>query len=68
MWLNGMESYGHVRYRDDSHVTRTVQDMEIEGTCDPEEDQHKDMSNIRRDIKKNGLRTSTFVTAGTGEW
>ena len=47
--------YGHVRCRDDSHMTRTVLDMEVEGGRPRGRKNWRDMDTIRRDIKKNGL-------------
>ena len=47
---------GHVRRRDDSHMTRIVLDMEVEGMLRPRGRPTLEyMDNIRRDIKKNGL-------------
>ena len=47
--------YGHVRRRDDSHMTRTVLDMEVEGVRPRGRPQLRHMDTIRRYIKKNGL-------------
>ena len=47
--------YGHVRRRDDSHMTRTVLDMEVEGVRPRGRPKLRYMDTIRRDIKKNGL-------------
>ena len=56
--------YGHVRRRDEGHITRTVLDMEVglRGRT-----KLRYMGTIRRDIYM-GCRTSTFSTAITGEW
>ena len=47
--------YGHVRRRDDSHMTRTVLDMVVEGVRPRGIPKLRYMDTIRRDIKKNGL-------------
>ena len=46
--------YGHVRRRDDSHMTRTVLDMEV-GVRSRGRPTLIYMDTIRRDIKKNEL-------------
>ena len=47
--------YGHVRRRDESHITRTLLDMEVEGVRSRGRPKLRYMDTIRRDIKKNGL-------------
>ena len=47
--------YGHVRRRDESHITRTVLDMEVEGVRPRGKPKLRYMDTIKRDIKKNGL-------------
>ena len=47
--------YGHVSHRDDSHMTRTVLDMVVEGVRPRGRPKLRYMDTIRRDIKKNGL-------------
>ena len=47
--------YGHVSHRDDSHMTRTVLDMVVEGVIPRGRPTLRYMDTIRRDIKKNGL-------------
>ena len=47
--------YGHVRRRDDSHMTRTALDMEVEGVRPRGRPKLRDMDTIRRDMKKTGL-------------
>ncbi len=47
--------YGHVRRRDESHITRTVLDMEVEGVTPRGRPESRYMYTIRRDINKNGL-------------
>ena len=47
--------YGHVSRRDDSHMTRTVMDMLVEGVRPRGIPKLRYMDTIRRDIKKNGL-------------
>ena len=47
--------YGHVRRRDDSHMTRTVLDMEVEGVLPRGRPKLRSMDTIRRDTKMNGL-------------
>ena len=47
--------YGHVRRRDESHITRTVLDMEVEGVRPRVRPKLRYMDTIKRDIKKNGL-------------
>ena len=46
--------YGQVRRTGDSHMTRTVLDMEVEGVRPRGRPQLRYMNTIRRDIKKNG--------------
>ena len=46
--------YGHVRRRDDIHMTRTVLNMEVEGVRPRGRLKLRYMDTIRRDIKKNG--------------
>ena len=46
---------GHVSRRDDSHMTRTVLDMAVEGVRPRGRPKSRYMDTIRRDIKKNGL-------------
>ena len=43
--------YGHVRRRDDSHITRTVLDMEVEGVRPRGRLKLRIMETVRRDIK-----------------
>ena len=47
--------YGHVSRRDDSHMTRAVLDMMVEGVRPRGRPKLRYMDTIRRDIKKNGL-------------
>ena len=47
--------YGHVRHIDESHITRTVLDMEVEGVRPRGRPKLRYMDTIRRDIKKNAL-------------
>ena len=47
--------YGHVRRRNDSHITRTVLDMEVEGMIPRGRPKLRYMDTIRRDMKKKGL-------------
>ena len=48
--------YGHVRRRDESHITRTVLDMDMEVGVRPRgRPKFRYMDTIKRDIKKNGL-------------
>ena len=47
--------YGHVSRRDDSHITRTVLDMVVEGVRPRGRPKLRYMDTIRRDIKKNAL-------------
>ena len=47
--------YGHVSRRDDSHMTRTVLDMVVEGVRPRGRPKLRYMDTIRRDIKKNAL-------------
>ena len=47
--------YGHVRRRDDSHMTRTVLDMEVQCVRPRGRPTLGYMDTIRRDMKKNGL-------------
>ena len=50
-----LRRYGHVRRRDDSHMTRIVLDMVVEGVRPRGRPNLRYMDTIRRDIKKNGL-------------
>ena len=50
-----LRRYGHVSHRDDSHMTRTVLDMVVEGVRPRGRPKLRYMDTIRRDIKKNGL-------------
>ena len=47
--------YGHVRRRHDSHMTRAVLDMVVEGVRPRGRPTLRYMDTIRRDIKKKGL-------------
>ena len=47
--------YGHVRRRYDSHITRTVLDMEVEDVRPRGRTKLKYVDTIRRDMKTNGL-------------
>ena len=47
--------YGHVRRRDESHITRTVLDMEVKGMIPRGRPKVRYMDTIGRDMKKNGL-------------
>ena len=44
-----------VRRRDESHITRSVLDMEVEGVRPTGRTKLRYMDTIKRDIKKNGL-------------
>ena len=50
-----LRCYGHVRRRDESHMTRTVLDMEVEGVWPRRRPKLRYMDTIRRDMKKNVL-------------
>ena len=45
----------HVGHRDDSHMKRTVLDMEVKGVRPRGRPTLGDMDTIKRDTKKNGL-------------
>ena len=47
--------YGHVRRREESHITRTVLDMVVEGVRPIGRPNLRYMDTIRRDIEKNGM-------------
>ena len=47
--------YGHVSRRDDSHMTRTVLDMVVEGVRPRGRPTLRCIDTIRRDIEKSGL-------------
>ena len=47
--------YGHVRRRDESHITRTVLDMEVEGVSPRGRPKLRYIDTIRSDTEKNGL-------------
>ena len=47
--------YGHVRRRDDSHITKKVLDMEVEGVRPRGRPKLRYMDTIRRYMQKNGL-------------
>ena len=50
--------YGHVRRRDDTHMTRTALAMEVEGVRPRGRPTLRYLDIIRRDMKKNGLNLS----------
>ena len=52
--------YGHVRRRDESHITRTVLDMEVEGVRPGRRPKSRCMD-TRRDMKKNGLTDGNIL-------
>ena len=53
--------YRYVRHRDDSHTTRTVLDMVVEGVRPRRRPTLRYMDTIRRDTKKNGLTDVNFL-------
>ena len=55
MMQKRLRRYGHVRHRDESHTTRTVLDMVVEGVRPRGRPKLRYMDTIKRDIKKNGL-------------
>ena len=55
--------HGHVRRRDESHTTRTMLEMVVEGVRPRGRPKLRYMDTIRRYIKKSGL-----TIARTGDW
>ena len=53
--------YAHVRRRYESHTTRTVMDMVVEGVRPRGRPKLRYMDTIRRDIKKNGLTSVNIL-------
>ena len=63
-----LRRYGHVRRRDDSHMTRTVLDIVVEGVRPRGRPTLRYMDTIRRDIKKNALTDVNILNRKTGDW
>ena len=60
--------YGYVRRIYDSHMTRRVFDVEVEGVRPRGRPTLRYMDTIRRDMKRNRLRDVNILDFKTGEW